>query len=94
MLLLIDANNLLARSFYGRHPLYDAKGLPIHAVSGLVNWVLRFHHAYKPTMMAACWDYDAPTFRCQLYPAYKATRKPTPRELSEQIPRAKKPWKI
>ncbi|WP_088186352.1 5'-3' exonuclease [Desulfosporosinus sp. FKA] len=90
MLLLLDANNLLSRSFYGRPPLYDAKGLPIHAVSGLVTWVLRFHHTYKPTMMVACWDCDGPTFRHQLYPAYKATRKPTPPELTEQIPRAKK----
>lgn len=90
MLLLIDANNMLARSFYGRPLLCDTKGLPIHAVSGTINWVLKFHYAYKPKMIIACWDSAGPTFRHELYPDYKATRKPRPSELSEQIPRAKK----
>ena len=90
MLLLIDANNLLARSFYGRQPFYDTQRRPIHAVSGIVNWVLKFHYAYKPKKIIVCWDSIGPTFRHQLYPAYKATRKPTPSELFNQIPRAKK----
>jgi len=90
MLLLIDANNLLARSFYGRQPFYDARRRPIHAVSGIVHWVLKYHYAYKPNMIIVCWDSVGPTFRHQLYPTYKATRKPTPSELSDQIPRAKK----
>jgi len=90
MILLIDANNLLVKSFYGRQPLYDTKGRPIHAVSGIVNWALKFHHAYKPKMIIACWDSIGPTFRHQLYPAYKATRKPKPPELLDQILRAKK----
>jgi len=90
MILLIDANNLLARSFYGRQPFYDSKGRPIHAVSGIVNWVLKFHHAHKPKMIIACWDSVGLTFRHQLYPAYKANRKPKPTELLDQIPRAKK----
>jgi len=90
MFLLIDANNLLAKSFYGRRPLYDTKGQPIHAVSGLLNWVLKYHHDYKPKMIIVCWDSVGSTFRHQLYPAYKATRKQSPPELSAQIPRAKK----
>lgn len=90
MILLIDANNLLVKSFYGRQPLYDTKGRPIHAVSGLVNWVLKLHYTYKPKMVIACWDSLGPTFRHQLYPAYKATRKPKPAELLDQIPRAQK----
>lgn len=90
MFLLVDANNLLARSFYGKQPLYDTKGQPIHAVSGLLNWVLKYHHAYKPKMIIVCWDSIGSTFRHDLYPAYKATRKPTPTELLDQIPRAKK----
>ncbi|MDR3543256.1 MAG: 5'-3' exonuclease [Desulfosporosinus sp.] len=90
MLLLIDANNLLARSFYGRQPIYDTKGQPIHAVSGLLNWILHFNHAYKPKMIIVCWDSPGPTFRHQLYSDYKATRKQTPSELLDQIPRSKK----
>ncbi|EGW40497.1 5'-3' exonuclease [Desulfosporosinus sp. OT] len=94
MLLLIDANNLLARSFYGRQPFYDTKGKSIHAVSGLLNWVLNFNHAHKPQKIIACWDSNDPTFRHQLYPDYKATRKQTPTELSDQVPRAKKALEI
>ncbi|MCB8818660.1 5'-3' exonuclease [Desulfosporosinus shakirovi] len=90
MILLIDANNLLAKSFYGRHLMYDAQRRPIHAVSGVVHWVLKFYYTYKPKMIVVCWDSFGPTFRHQLYPAYKANRKPTPSELLDQIPRAKK----
>lgn len=90
MLLLIDGNNLLARFFYGKQPFYDTKGQPIHAVSGLLNWVLKSNYAYRPKMIIVCWDSNDPTFRHQLYPDYKATRKPTPPELAIQIPRAKK----
>lgn len=90
MLLLIDANNLLARSFYGRPPFYDAQRRPIHAVSGIVQSVLKFHYTYNPKMIIICWDSIGPTFRHQLYPAYKANRKSTPSELLDQIPRAKK----
>ena len=90
MLLLIDANNILARSFYGRPLVHDAAGQPINAVAGIVNCILQYNCAYKPTKIVACWDSDGLTFRHQLYPNYKATRKPTPPELSKQIPRAKK----
>jgi DNA polymerase-1 len=94
MLLLIDANNLITRSFYGRPWLFDPKGRPIHGVSGFVDMVLRFNASYKPKMIIACWDSDGPTFRHQLYPDYKAHRKETPAELLEQIPRAKKVLEI
>lgn len=90
MILLIDANNLLARFFYGKPPLHDAKGRPIHAVSGIVNGVLKLYYDYKPKTIIVCWDSEGPTFRHQLYPGYKATRKPKPSELLDQIPRAKK----
>ncbi|AFM42993.1 5'-3' exonuclease (including N-terminal domain of PolI) [Desulfosporosinus acidiphilus SJ4] len=90
MLLLFDANNVVARYFYGRPPVFDARGHNIHAVSGIVNLVLRYYAAYRPSRLIVCWDSEGVTFRHKLYPDYKATRKPAPAELIEQIPRAKK----
>jgi len=88
-LILIDGNNLLYRSHFGRPQQNDSKG-PIQGIAGLVDMVLQRYLQWRPKSMVVCWDSPAKTFRHQLYPAYKATRKPKPAELLDQIPRAKK----
>lgn len=40
----------------------------------------------KPDYLAVAFDLKAPTFRHQMYDAYKGTRKPMPEELREQVP--------
>ena len=36
--------------------------------------------------MTVAFDVKAPTFRHEMYPEYKGTRKPMPQELHEQVP--------
>lgn len=40
----------------------------------------------KPDYLTVAFDVKAPTFRHQMYDAYKGTRKPMPAELHEQVP--------
>ena len=40
----------------------------------------------KPQYLTVAFDVHAPTFRHQMYEAYKGTRKPMPQELREQVP--------
>ncbi len=89
-LLVIDANSIINRAFYGVAPLTAPSGLHTNAVFGLVNTVASQMDALKPDAVVAAFDLKAPTFRHKLYDAYKAGRRPMPPELSEQFPAARR----
>ncbi|MBQ2117476.1 MAG: DNA polymerase I, partial [Clostridia bacterium] len=89
-LLVIDANSIINRAFYGVAPLTSPSGLPTNAVYGLVNSVASQLEALKPDAFVAAFDLKAPTFRHKIYDAYKAGRRPTPPELLEQFPLARR----
>lgn len=88
-LVLIDGNNLLYRSHFGRPQQKDKRG-PVQGIVGLIDMVIQRCLQWNPKSMVVCWDSPEKTFRHELYPSYKANRKPTPEELLDQIPRAKK----
>lgn len=52
--------------------------------------LLKLLDEVKPRYMAVAFDKSRKTFRSKLYAEYKAQRKPTPSELSEQFPLAMK----
>ena len=85
-LVLIDGNSLLNRAFYAT-PLFTTKdGLPTNGVFGFVKLMLKIITDKKPSYFAVAFDLHAPTFRHQLYDAYKAGRKPMPDDLACQMP--------
>ncbi len=88
-LLVIDANSILNRAFYGIAPLTSPSGIPTNAVYGMINTVMSQLDALAPDVCAAAFDVKAPTFRHNMFGEYKAGRKPTPPELLAQIPVAK-----
>jgi len=85
-LLVIDANSILNRAFYGIAPLSSPSGVPTNAVYGMINTVMAQIDAIKPDYCAAAFDVKAPTFRHRMFEEYKAGRKPTPPELLAQFP--------
>ncbi|MBQ8288206.1 MAG: DNA polymerase I [Clostridia bacterium] len=89
-LLLIDGNSILNRQYFGVRPLTNSAGVFTHAVYGFVNVLLGQLDALKPDAVAVAFDVHAPTFRHQMYDAYKAGRHGTPPELLMQFPYAKK----
>ncbi len=89
-ILVLDANSLLNRAFYGIRPLTNSQGLPTNAIFGYINILKKHLDAVKPDYVAAAFDLHAPTFRHKFDEGYKATRKPMPEELRAQMPYLKR----
>ncbi len=85
-LVLIDGHSILHRAFYGVPDLTNGQGLHTNAVYGFLNIMFKILEEERPDFLAVAFDVHAPTFRHQLYEAYKGTRKPMPEELIEQLP--------
>ena len=88
-LLIIDGNSILNRAFFGIRALTDKNGRFTNAIFGLVNVLHRELTALCPDYAAIAFDVHAPTFRKQLYDAYKANRHGMPEELHAQLDDAK-----
>ena len=63
-----------------------AAGLPTEAVYIFHNMVRRLRAVHKPDYLAAIFESMGPTFRDEVFAAYKANRTETPPDLLEQIP--------
>ena len=85
-LVLIDGHSILNRAFYGVPDLSNARGLHTNAIFGFLNILFKILEEEHPDYLAVAFDVHAPTFRHQMYEAYKGTRKPMPEELREQVP--------
>jgi len=85
-LVLIDGHSILNRAFYGVPDLSNAQGLHTNAIYGFLNILFKLLEEEKPDYLAVAFDVHAPTFRHEMYEAYKGTRKPMPEELREQVP--------
>ncbi|HEY9112951.1 MAG TPA: DNA polymerase I [Rhodanobacteraceae bacterium] len=83
-LTLIDGSSYLYRAFHALPPLSNAAGEPTGALFGVVN-MLRATLSEKPDYAAFVVDAPGPTFRDELYPAYKANRPPMPDDLRTQV---------
>ena len=85
-IVLIDGHSILNRAFYGLPVLTNAEGIPTNGVYGFLNIMTKILDEEKPQYLAVAFDLHAPTFRHQMFDAYKGTRKPMPQELREQVP--------
>ncbi|MBR1440833.1 MAG: DNA polymerase I, partial [Lachnospiraceae bacterium] len=85
-LLLVDGHSILNRAFYGLPDLTNSEGIHTGAVYGFLNILFRIIEEEKPDYLTVAFDVHAPTFRHEMYAAYKGTRKPMPEELRSQVP--------
>ena len=83
--ILVDGSSYFYRAFHALPPLTNSKGQPTGAIYGVVNMIKRLIKDYAPTRFAVIFDAPGKTFRDEWYPAYKATRSPTPPELRSQF---------
>ncbi|MCK5557651.1 MAG: DNA polymerase I [Candidatus Hydrogenedentes bacterium] len=86
MLYLMDGAAFAHRAFHAIKHLTDREGKPTNAVFGFTKTLLKILREKRPDYMAVAFDTHAPTFRHEMYPEYKATRKKTPEELVAQMP--------
>lgn len=85
ILLLIDANSIVHRSFHALPPLTGPGGQPTGSLYGLSSILLKLWREERPDYIAALFDRPEPTFRKEKYAEYKAQRPPAPSELISQI---------
>ena len=85
-IVLIDGHSILNRAFYGVPDLTNSEGLHTNAIYGFLNIMFKILEEEKPKYLTVAFDVHAPTFRHEMYPEYKGTRKGMPEELREQIP--------
>lgn len=85
-IVLIDGHSIINRAFYGVPDLTNKEGLHTNGIFGFVNILFKILEEEKPDYLTVAFDVKHPTFRHEMYEAYKGTRKGMPQELHEQVP--------
>ncbi|MBN1567394.1 MAG: DNA polymerase I [Acidobacteria bacterium] len=85
-LFLIDGMSHIYRAYYAIRNLSNARGLSTNAIFGFTSMLRKLIQEHKPDYIGVALDLEGPTVRHEKYQAYKATRKPMPPDLIEQIP--------
>ncbi|MCL2000388.1 MAG: DNA polymerase I [Planctomycetes bacterium] len=86
ILFLIDGHAQIYRGYHALDYLASSSGIPTGAVFGFARMLADLCDWHDPDGLIAVFDSPGKTFRHQRYPDYKATRKPMPPDLIEQIP--------
>ena len=91
-LFLLDAYALIYRSYFAfiKNPRFNSKGLNTSAMLGFVNILEQLLKEQKPTHIAVVFDLNVPTFRHEMFDAYKANREAMPEDLQKSIPYIRK----
>jgi DNA polymerase I len=85
-LFLIDGMSHIYRAYYAIRNLSNSKGFPTNAIYGFTAMLRKLIQEQNPEYIGVAWDLEGPTVRHEQYENYKATRKPMPPDLVQQIP--------
>jgi len=85
----IDSHSLIFQVYHAMYgsELTNPRGEPVSAVYGFTRDLLQIIEKKQPTALVCAFDMSGPTFRHDLYDAYKADRGEMPEELRSQIPK-------
>jgi DNA polymerase-1 len=87
-LAIIDGKSVFYRGYYAMPSLATKDGMPTGGVYGFAALSLELFKKLKPDYVAVAWDMPKTNIRKrkEIYPGYKAGRKPAPPDFYEQIP--------
>jgi DNA polymerase-1 len=87
-LAIIDGKSVFYRGYYAMPNLSTKEGVPTGGVFGFAAMSLELIKKLKPDYVAVAWDKPKTNIRkrLELYPQYKAGRKPPPPDFYTQIP--------
>lgn len=83
---LIDGSGYIYRAFYALPPMTRSDGTPVNAVYGFCAMLMKLIKEMPADYLAVMFDTSRQTFRMEIFPDYKGTRKETPEELIPQFP--------
>ena len=86
-LILVDGSAYLFRSYFSTlsQNLTNDKGFPTGAMFGVINAIKHLQRQYKGAKLILIFDSKGSNFRHQIYPQYKANRKPADESMIVQI---------
>ena len=86
-LILVDGSAYLFRSYFSTlsQNLSNDKGFPTGAMFGVINAIKHLQRQYQGAKLIMIFDSKGSNFRHQIYPQYKANRKPADESLIVQI---------
>jgi DNA polymerase-1 len=84
---IVDAYSLIFQVFHAIPEMTSPRGEPVSAVFGFIRDMLYLLEDKKPDALICAVDVSGPTFRDELFEAYKAERSEMPVELGSQIPK-------
>lgn len=87
-LVVIDGKSVFYRGYYAMPNLSMKDGTPTGGVYGFAALALELYKKLKPDYVAVAWDKPKTNIRkrLEMYPKYKAGRKPAPPDFYAQIP--------
>lgn len=87
-LAIIDGKSVFYRGYYAMPNLATRDGTPTGGVFGFATMALEVIRRLKPDYVAVAWDKPKTNIRkrLELYPEYKAGRKPAPADFYTQVP--------
>ncbi|MFL2679878.1 MAG: DNA polymerase I [Alphaproteobacteria bacterium] len=89
-LVLVDGSGYIFRAYYALPPMNRSDGLPVNAVFGFCNMLLKLIEEIQienegNVSIAVIFDAARKTFRNEIYPNYKANRSDPPDDLKPQF---------
>lgn len=90
-LFLLDAYALIYRAHFAftKTPRINSKGHNTSVPFGFTNTLMEVLQKQKPTHIGVAFDTSAPTFRDEIFEAYKANRQETPEDIRYGVPKVK-----
>ena len=82
---LVDGSGFIFRAFHALPPMSRSDGVPVNAVFGFTNMLMKLLTETDADHIAVIFDAGRDTFRTVLYPQYKAHRPDPPPELVPQF---------
>ena len=87
-LAIIDGKSVFYRGYYAMPNLSTREGIPTGGVFGFITMALELIKKLHPDYVCVAWDKPKTNIRkrLEMYPEYKAGRKPAPPDFYTQIP--------
>ncbi|MCG6894892.1 MAG: DNA polymerase I [Desulfobacteraceae bacterium] len=82
---LVDGSAYIHRAYHAIRGLSNSRGMPTNALFGFTRMLIKLMEERNPAFVGMFFDAKGPTFRHDLYEAYKANRPPMPEDLRVQI---------
>lgn len=93
-ILIVDGTNLIFRSYFGHSYRKTSLGIHTGGLYGTIRSLNSYINIFNPKQIYICFDKSENTFRNEIYPEYKGTRKKTDIELKNQFPMLKEYCKL